>query len=147
MDQKKHWKFILLAVTVSLTSLTMFAWAKDGRQQGKQEQEHQGQGNQGGLSEDLLEQLLEPCQATCNAEARDCKATATTEAVSSIQSACAEQITAAQKACTDEDHSQACRDAVTALRTCAQPALTVLPTAVATCRDDRKSCVAECTAP
>ena len=84
----------------------------------------------------LLEQLIDPCRTTCFDTVRTCHDTAEAEALASAQSTCATEIQTAQRACaTTNRPSQACQDAVSALRTCAQSPLTAFRSAVNACNN------------
>lgn len=92
----------------------------------------------------VLEQLLYPCRAACNATARDCGDMQEDTAVSCIDAACSAQIAAAQAACASDNASQACRSAASALSACSQSCLTTFRTAVIGCHDARAACLITC---
>lgn len=103
-------------------------------------------GGGGGFPGGVLGQLIYPCQAACRDTARDCSTAAEDEAVACIQNACATETETAESACVDDRTSQACKTAVTALRTCGASCLITLKSEVASCRAAQTDCVTACTA-
>src|SRR5262245_8413975 len=80
-------------------------------------------GHPGGRPGGFLMQLVFPCQAACGDTARSCSESADSEAIACVSAACAAEITAAQTACDSDKRSDACKEAVNALRTCADSCL------------------------
>jgi len=92
----------------------------------------------------LLERLIDPCRTACLDTVRNCHDTADTEALTCIQDACATEVQTAQSACADNRPSQACRNAVSALRACSQSCLPSLRSAVSACHDGLDDCLDAC---
>ena len=93
----------------------------------------------------LLERLIDKCRPACFDAARDCRDKAEADALVSVPSHCtSSEIPTAQSACATNRASQACQDAMRALRTCAQPSLTSLRSAVSACHNDAETCVEAC---
>jgi len=136
MTKKENQGLIIVLVGLFMLSFSFgqAAWANSDR----------GGGGRGGLSGGVLQQLVFPCQTECRDSARDCVDTAESEGVTCIQSACATQVKAAQTACAADRTAQACKDAVSALRTCGDSCLTTFQSATTACRDTEQSCRAAC---
>jgi hypothetical protein len=98
----------------------------------------------GGPAGGLLQELIYPCQADCANNARTCSDTADADALTCISGACATEIQTAQSECATDRGAQTCKDAVTALRTCAQSCLSTRQTALTACRDALGSCREAC---
>jgi len=98
----------------------------------------------GGPAGGLLQQLIFPCQADCANNLHTCSDTADADALTCVSGACSTEIQTAQTECTADPSAQACRDAVTALRTCAQSCLGIRQTALGVCRDQADTCRAAC---
>ena len=102
----------------------------------------------------LLEQLIYPCRARCFDQMRTCRDGAEASALATIQSSCnsgdsgqnPSPLQAAQIACKSDHTSQACQTARSALRSCAQSALTTLRSDLYKCHNptDMEQCVEAC---
>jgi hypothetical protein len=98
----------------------------------------------GGHSLGLLQELIYPCEGSCLSNAHACSDAADSAALSSISGTCSKEIQAAQSACAADRTAQACQDALTALQTCAQSALSARLTALVACRTALLSCRQAC---
>jgi hypothetical protein len=102
----------------------------------------------------LLEKLIDPCRTSCFDQVRSCRDVAQASALDTIQKSCGSgdsgqntsPLQAAQIACKSDHTSQACQAARSALRSCAQSALTQLRSALYTCRNPTnvENCVEIC---
>jgi len=103
----------------------------------------------GGYTGGLLQELIFPCQGDCTSAAHTCADKADSDALTCIATACATEIQTAQNACAADSKAQACSDAVSALKTCAQSqtCLTTRQTALKDCRTAEVSCRQACVTP
>ena len=103
----------------------------------------------GGYAGGLLQELIYPCQGDCTSAAHTCADKADSDALTCIAQACDSDIKNAQSACAADPKAQACHDAVSALKTCAQSqtCLTTRQTALTDCRTAEVSCRQACVTP
>jgi len=136
MTTPKSQKLFVALVALFMLSLgfSQAAWARGER----------GGAERRGFPGGVLQQLIFPCQTECRDSARDCVEGAESEGVTCIQGACATQIQSAQTTCATDRTSQACKDAVSALRTCGDSCLATLQSDVTACRDTEQSCREAC---
>jgi hypothetical protein len=92
----------------------------------------------------LIDQLLNPCRSDCLEAAHTCQEAAAATALACAETTCDDEIQDARTACTADRTSQACKDAVTALRTCIDPCVDDQATATAACRDTLRTCLSAC---
>jgi len=97
-----------------------------------------------GHSYGLLRQLIFPCGSACHDSARACHEAADNTALACVSDACSSEVGAAQAACAADHRSSDCREAVEALRDCADDCLDDRSTAVGACREALDDCVDAC---
>ena len=144
MIGRKHWKLVVATLAILTLTLAARGWAH-------------GPGDRGGFGGPpsiggyglrsfggLLQQLIYPCRSDCVQAEQSCAETAESAALSCATQTCDAEIQSAQTDCTTSRTSQACRDDVSALRTCVEPCVMTQSTAVTTCLDTFKTCLGAC---
>ncbi len=148
MNRGNIWKSTIGLVALVTLTIAVSAWAQGRSRAGFGRGEPSGLctlgARPGGHSTGLLQELIYPCQGTCLSEAHSCADAADSAALSSISGTCSAEIEAAQSACAADRTAQACLDALTALQTCAQSALSTRQTALAACRTTLLTCRQAC---
>ena len=136
--------WIVATLALLILSLAVPAGARRPSRGGPGPQGFAGPGPEGRFAGGVLERLISPCRTSCLDTMRTCHNAAETTTLTCVQTTCPTEIEAAQSACDTDRTSQACQDAVSALRTCSDACLETFHSTVTTCRDTLGVCRDTC---
>lgn len=144
MIGKNNWTLVVAALAILTLTVATRGWAHGPSDRG----EVRGPGVPGEYGfrpyGGLLQQLIYPCRSACVQAEQSCAESVESAAVTCATQTCDAEVQSAQTDCAASRMSQTCRDDISALRTCVEPCVMTQSSAITTCLDTFKTCLAAC---